>query len=145
MTGNHITRAKYLDHVEAVDPSTVKFVFKQKPNVGVWQYGALQGPIVQKAFWEPIVKDAAKLLPADTLRTGIDEARASLATAQSDFANVSAQVITLKENGQQNLALDSDFTRKQNQAIYAQNNLNKLLEDYAAQIKSAQETFVYSG
>jgi ABC-type transport system substrate-binding protein len=33
-----------------------------------------------------------------------------------------------------------DFTRLQGEAIYAQNNLTKLLDDYAAQIKSAQET-----
>ncbi|MDD2921408.1 MAG: ABC transporter substrate-binding protein, partial [Anaerolineales bacterium] len=32
----------YLDQVEAPDAATVKFVFKQKPNVRVWQYGALQ-------------------------------------------------------------------------------------------------------
>ena len=83
MTGAHIIRAKYLDHAEAVDPSTVKFIFKQKPNVGVWQYGVLQGPIVQKAFWESTVKDAADLLPAETLRASIDEARANLATAQA--------------------------------------------------------------
>ncbi len=56
---------EYLDHAEAVDPSTVRFFFKQKPNVGVWQYGVLQGPIVQKSFWESTVKDAAKLLPAE--------------------------------------------------------------------------------
>ena len=130
---------EYLDHAEAVDPSTVKFIFKQKPNVGVWQYGALQGPVVQKAFWESIVKQAANLLPTDTLRMSIDEARTKLATAQSDFAEVSAQVLTLKQEGKQNRKLDGDFLRLQGEVGYAQNSLNKLLEDYAAQVKPAQE------
>ena len=54
----------WLDHAEAIDVYTVKFVFKQTPNVGVWQYGALQGPVVQKAFWQPKLGDAAALLPS---------------------------------------------------------------------------------
>ncbi|MDO9301445.1 MAG: ABC transporter substrate-binding protein, partial [Anaerolineales bacterium] len=130
---------EYLDHAEAVDPLTVKFIFKQKPNVGVWQYGALQGPVVQKSFWEATVKNAANLLPADTLRASIDEARVNLATAQFDFAEVSAQVLSLKLEGKQNRKLDGDFLRFQSELTHAQNNLNKLLEEYAAQVKSAQE------
>lgn len=41
---------EYLLRVEAVDSNTVKYYFKQKPNVGIWQYGVLQAPIVQKDF-----------------------------------------------------------------------------------------------
>jgi ABC-type transport system substrate-binding protein len=130
---------EYLDHVEVIDPNTAKFFFKQKPNVGVWQYGVLQGPIAQKSFWDPAVKDAAKLLPDDALRAGIDDARASLATVQSDLADVTAQIIILKENGKQNRKTESDYTRLQGELIYAQNNLNKLLDQYAAQVKIAQE------
>ena len=54
----------YLDHAQAVDTYTVKFFFKKQPNVGVWQYGALQGPIVQKAYWSPKVAASFALLPA---------------------------------------------------------------------------------
>jgi peptide/nickel transport system substrate-binding protein len=133
-----------LDHAEAVDTVTVKFIFKQRPNVGAWQYGALQGPIVQKAFWESAVKDAAKLLPSDALRASIDETRANQAVVQSDFADVSAQVNAMRLSGQQSRKLDMDFTRLQGEVIYVQNNLDKLLEDYAAQVKSAQET-LYAG
>ena len=130
---------EYLDHAEAIDPSTVKFVFKQKPNVGVWQYGVLQGPIVQKAFWESIIKSAANLLPNDALRTSIDDARAKFATAQADFDRVNAQVLALKQEGKQNRKLDGDFLHLQGEMNYAQNNLNKLLEEDAAQVKSAQQ------
>jgi peptide/nickel transport system substrate-binding protein len=130
---------EYLDHVEAVDPSTVKFYFKQKPNVGVWQYGALQGPIVQKSFWESSVSTASQLLPNDALRANVDQARADLTTAQADFADVSAQVLALKQEGRANRKLDGNLLYLQNELTFAQNNLNKLLEEYAAQIKSAQE------
>ena len=131
---------EYLDHVEAIDPSTVKYIFKQMPNVGVWQYGALQSPIVQKAFWESAVKNASNLLPKDTLRADIDEAYINLATAQSDVARLEAQVLALKLSGKQNRILDSDLKRVQGELTFAQNNLNKLLDDYALQVKSAQET-----
>ena len=55
----------FIDHAEAVDAHTVKFYFKKQPNVGVWQYGALQGPIVQKAYWESKVSASAALLPSE--------------------------------------------------------------------------------
>jgi ABC-type transport system substrate-binding protein len=48
----------YLDYVEAVDATTAKFVFSQSPGLAIWQYGAMQGPIVSKAFWEPKIGDA---------------------------------------------------------------------------------------
>ena len=55
----------YLDHVEKVDAYTVKFFFKKQPNVGVWQYGILQGPIVQKAYWLPKIAASIALLPSN--------------------------------------------------------------------------------
>lgn len=130
---------EYLDHAEAVDSSTVKFYFKQKPNVGVWQYGALQGPIVQKSFWESNVNTAAKLLPNDTLRANVDQARTDLTTAQADFADVNAQVLALKLEGRANRKLDGNFLYLQNEMTFAQNKLNKFLEEYSEQIKLAQE------
>ena len=132
---------EYLDHVEAVDPSTVKFFFKQKPNVGVWQYGVLQGPIVQKAFWESTVKDAANLLPNDALRTDIDEARARPGNCASRFCRCERTSPCL-ETGRQAKSKTGwrPTCSMQGEVIFAQSNLNKLLEEYAAQIKSAQET-----
>jgi peptide/nickel transport system substrate-binding protein len=52
----------FLDRVEAVDAQTVKFYFKQKPGLSRWQYGALQGKIVNKAFWEPKISDALAIM-----------------------------------------------------------------------------------
>ena len=46
-----------LDHVEAVDNLTLKYYYKVVPGLPVWQYGALLGPMVNKAYWEPKVAD----------------------------------------------------------------------------------------
>jgi ABC-type transport system substrate-binding protein len=42
---------------EAVDAKTVKFYFNILPGIPVWQYGALQGPIINKTYWEPKIAE----------------------------------------------------------------------------------------
>ncbi len=123
---------EYLDHAEAVNPSAVKYFFKQKPGVGQWQYGVLQSPIVQKGFWEPRIESAADLLPKDTLRADLHKANNYLASVQSDVARLEAENLI----GQ----LSGDLKGMQSELIYAQNNSNKFLEEYAAQVESAQIT-----
>ncbi len=51
-----------LDHAEAADARTVLFYFKYQPAILNWQYGALQGPIVNATFWEPKVAAAKAML-----------------------------------------------------------------------------------
>ncbi len=46
-----------LDHVEAVDDLTLKYYYKVQPGLPVWQHGALLGPIVNQAYWEPKIAD----------------------------------------------------------------------------------------
>ncbi len=55
---------KYLVNVEAVDPQTVKFTYNVEPGIPLWQYGALQGIIASKAYWEPKIGDVLALLDA---------------------------------------------------------------------------------
>ena len=129
----------YLDHAEAVDSYTVKFVFKQKPNVSVWQYGVLQAPVVQKAFWESAVQKSVEGLPDEALRTKITDTRASLDIAKSDLEDLTAQVTSLRVNGLQNRKVEGDYTRMQDEVTYLQSTLDNLLEDYSARVKSAQE------
>jgi peptide/nickel transport system substrate-binding protein len=129
----------YLARVEAVDPSTVRFVFKQKPNVEVWQYGALQGPIIQKAYWEPLIKSASGLLPDEALRAQVEQARVYLAQVQSTVKDLTAQVNALRLNGQTDRKLEGNLTGSQNELTFAQNTLNKLLEEYDLKIKSGRE------
>jgi len=128
----------YLEHAEAIDSSTVKFIFKQKPNVEVWQYGVLQAPIVQKAFWESAVQKASDGLPDEALRTEIAETRSKLEVAQSDLDDLTAQITSLRVNGLQNRKIEGDYTRMQGEVVYLRSTLDNLLEDYAAQVKSAQ-------
>jgi ABC-type transport system substrate-binding protein len=60
---------EWLDHAEATDAKTVTFYFKRAPDVATWQYGALQGPVVQKKFWMARVAEAEALLaPANSPR-----------------------------------------------------------------------------
>jgi ABC-type transport system substrate-binding protein len=55
-----------LDRVEAVDDLTIKYYFTVVPGLPIWQYGALQGPVISKAYWEPKVADLlAKALALD--------------------------------------------------------------------------------
>ncbi len=79
----------WLDHAEAIDAHTVKYYFKKMPNAAVWQYGALQGPVLQKAYWAPRIADSAALLPSADQRSQIE----SLKTKVSDLQN---QVIALQ-------------------------------------------------
>jgi ABC-type transport system substrate-binding protein len=80
---------------EAVDTLTVRFHFKRAPDVALWQYGALQGPIAQRAYWEPRLSDAMKLLPPATLAAQVDEFGRGLAASQEQ---VDRQLATLSGN-----------------------------------------------
>ncbi|HSF83382.1 MAG TPA: ABC transporter substrate-binding protein [Anaerolineales bacterium] len=44
---------------EAVDLLTVEFTYNSMPGIPIWQYGTLIGPIVKKAYWEPLIADVA--------------------------------------------------------------------------------------
>jgi peptide/nickel transport system substrate-binding protein len=85
----------FIDYAEAVDAHAVKFYFKKQPNVGVWQYGALQGPIVQKAYWESKVSASTALLPPSTLLPQIASLTAQAADMQSKINTVNANIAIL--------------------------------------------------
>jgi ABC-type transport system substrate-binding protein len=110
----------WLDHVEALDANTVKFYFKKMPNAAVWQFGALQGPVVQKAYWAPRIADSAALLPSADFRSQIE----SLTTKEFDLQN---QVIAL----QTTLATATGDEAKQAQTslIHQQGDLDKAIND----------------
>lgn len=129
----------YLSRLEVVDAFTVKFVFKQKPDVAAWQYGALLGPVVQKAYWEPLTQEAAGLLPEAALRAQVEGAREYLFKIQANVDNLTAQVNALRLAGQINRKLEASLTGGQNELIFAQNSLNKLLEDTNVKMRTARE------
>jgi ABC-type transport system substrate-binding protein len=80
----------YLDHVEAVDDSTVKYYFKQDPGLAIFEYGALQGGIMSEAYWAPVVTDAKTAVEALTppADNATDEEKAAYEEAQAEAHNV---------------------------------------------------------
>ncbi len=46
----------FLDHIEAVDDYTAKLYYHTKPGLSRHQYGVLQAPILNSAFWQPLVQ-----------------------------------------------------------------------------------------
>jgi len=129
----------YLARVEAVDSTMVKFYFKQKPNVGVWQYGALHGPIVQKKFWESKINSAAELLPDDTLRSSIEDARARIAQYQPIVDSLNAEFYALQSQGKQSQELEVDIKRNQGNLDEANNDLAKALAEYADKLRATHQ------
>lgn len=82
-SGNWTYSEGDLDHIEAVDPYTVKLYYSNKPGLAVHQYGVLQDAIVQKAYWEPLLADAyAKLDELEDMDEESDEYIAGQAEAQ---------------------------------------------------------------
>ncbi|MBI5840567.1 MAG: ABC transporter substrate-binding protein [Chloroflexi bacterium] len=130
----------YLARAEAVDAATVKFYFNQRPNVGIWQYGALQGPILQKAYWEPKVTDSAALLPDDALRASIADASARIAHFQPIVDSLTAEYYSLQSQGKYSRELETDIKRNQGDLDNANNDLAKFLAEYADKVTTAHQS-----
>jgi ABC-type transport system substrate-binding protein len=80
----------FLDHIEAVDDYTVKYYFTQDPGLAVFEYGALQGGIMQEAYWAPVVEDAKAAVGALTppAETATDEEKAAYDKVLAEAFNV---------------------------------------------------------
>jgi peptide/nickel transport system substrate-binding protein len=129
---------EYLERAEVVDASMVKFVFKQQPNVEVWQYGALQGPIIQRAFWEPKIVEAANLLPDQTLRQALKDARLQLQNVQTRVNDLTVQANAMAVSGQDNREVLLELQNQQNNLIFSQNTLNKVQDELTGKFQSAR-------
>jgi ABC-type transport system substrate-binding protein len=70
----------FLESVEAADTYSVKYIYHTKPGLARHENGALQGPLINKAFWEPIATQAAA--PIDAL--GANPAADALTAAQTE-------------------------------------------------------------
>jgi len=137
----------WLDHAEASGPDTVKYFFKKPPSVGEWQYGALQGPIVQARYWTQKVAEAADVLPpADLLPSiaklqtqisdeqgRVDALYAEAATAQGEAAR-QIQASLKREQGNLDEAINSlaasqaqfdDAMKQARASLYAANDTNE--------------------
>ena len=113
----------YLDHSEGVDAHTVKFFFKKAPNVAAWQYGALQGPVVQKAYWSPKISASAALLPTAASMTQIDSLTTQVADLQKSINSLIAAGATA--TGEQARQLQSELQNQQSNLDGLNNALTK--------------------
>jgi peptide/nickel transport system substrate-binding protein len=73
----------YLESIEAVDDTTVRYIYHTKPGWARHEYGTLQAPILSAAFWGPLVDEAAA--PIDAL--GEEPAEEDLVVAQTEATN----------------------------------------------------------
>lgn len=56
----------YIERIEAPDDTTVKLYYKAEPGIATYEWGALQAPIMQEAYWAPVVEQARAAVGALT-------------------------------------------------------------------------------
>lgn len=126
----------WLDHAEAQDAHTVKFFFKQMPNVGVWQYGALQGPIVQSKYWSTQVAGASSLLPPAALIGQIESLKTQVASLEAQLGLLNYSAATSQGEGARQV--QSGLKRQQGDLDKAINDLAKAQGDYDSALSAAR-------
>ena len=127
-----------LDHVEAQDRITVKYYFKSRPTVADWQYGALQGPVVNRAYWQPRIVDAVSLLPDETLLPTIQELEAELAGMQSEIEKLDLSLNTMLPGTTVYQDTSRDVQHIQDDLNSVSNKLDKNRTEYDAQLTEAR-------
>lgn len=91
LSGNWDYGGGELVRIEALDEYTVKFYYTEKPGLAVHQYGVLQNPIVNQAFWEPLVADAYTALESlEGLEPESEEYIAAMVEAQQTLYGIEA-------------------------------------------------------
>jgi hypothetical protein len=111
-----------LDHAEAIQSEVVKFFFKRAPSVGAWQYGALQGPVVQGSYWSTKVAGAAALLPSPDLAPQVEALKRKVTDLQEKVNGLVASGLTAT-TGDQARRLQADLRRQQGNLNEANNDL----------------------
>lgn len=78
----------YVAAVEAVDDYTVRYTFSAQPGLPVWQYGVLLGPIVNQAYWEPLIADlVARYQALDANAADYEDQRSAIITELEALPN----------------------------------------------------------
>ncbi len=128
----------WLDHAEATSAHTVKFYLKKLPSVGEWQYGALQGPVVQKAYWSPKIGASAALLPTASQLSQLDSLNAQLTNLQKSINDLIAAGSTA--TGDQARQLQTQLQNQQGNLDGLQNNLTKAHAFVDGAMESARQS-----
>jgi ABC-type transport system substrate-binding protein len=127
-----------LDHVEALDERTIKFYFKGMPTVSDWQYGVLQGPILNQAYWQPRIVTAVELLPDETLLPTIRELEVQFADmqAQVDDLNLSLNTMAPASTVYQDTSKQAQKLQDELNSVY--NKLEKARTEYETKLAEAR-------
>ena len=127
-----------LDHAEALDDLTVKFYFKGPLDVGDWQYGALQGPILSQAFWSPKLTGASALLPGVDLLQSLDAAKARAAELQGFIDADNTQLLKSLPNSADASELRARIQRHQDDLNAANSQTAKLQDEVDSALAAAR-------
>jgi ABC-type transport system substrate-binding protein len=127
-----------LDHADALNRTTVKFFFKVVPTVADWQYGVLQGPIVNRAYWQPRIVDAANLLPDETLLSTMRELETELAKMQADLDGMNISLNTMAPGSMGYEDTNRQAKRLQDDLISVYNKLEKNRTEYEMKLAEAR-------
>ncbi len=127
-----------LDHAEALDDLTVKFYFKGPLDVGDWQYGALQGPILSQAFWSPKLTGASALLPGADLLQSLDAAKARAAELQGFIDADNTQLLKSLPNSADASELRARIQRHQDDLNAANSQTAKLQDEVDSALAAAR-------
>ncbi len=126
----------WIDHVQALDAHTVKFFFKNPPNVGIWQYGVLLGPIVQKQYWAARIAPALARLPSNDLVTQIDSLRGRSDEMQAQLDQLMATPVPANVMQQ----TQATINRERDKLNQINSDLNKAQADFQAALDAAHRT-----
>jgi peptide/nickel transport system substrate-binding protein len=126
----------WLDHAEAVDAHAVKFYFKKTPNVAVWHYSALQGPVLQKAYWAPRIADSTALLPSADLHSQIDALKIKVSDLQTRVDALNATLAT--ETGDAARQTQAGIIHQKGDLDKAINDLSKVQTVFDAAMKAGR-------
>jgi len=127
-----------LDHVEALDETTVKYYFKSTPKVADWGYGVLQGPIVNQAYWEPRIINALDLLPEDTLLPSIQDLETELADLQSQVDDLNLSLDSMAPASTVYQDTSKQVQRFQDELNSVYNKLDKARSEYELKLAEAR-------
>ncbi len=73
----------YLEGMEVVDDYTVKIIYHTKPGLARHEYGTLQAPILNAAFWQAKIDEAGALAPIEALAADASDEDKAAAQAEA--------------------------------------------------------------
>jgi ABC-type transport system substrate-binding protein len=134
-----------LDHVEALNDTTVKYFFKTPPNVATWQYGILQGPIVNQTYWQPRIVEAIARLPDDTLAQSLQELQGQSLDMQAQVQRLGLSLNTMAPSSQVYRDTASQAAHIQEDLNSVNHKLEKVRAEYELKLTDARQALFSLG